>query len=112
MQDKQGIEQRIAARESGIIKQAMTIIETGLGRAGEALKSLRQVRDYLRLRIADRDHEIFARRAGPARWSVPMPAGSPPNDYDLGIVLADAFTPHVGTFHADLSSLDLDRLAP
>jgi DNA repair protein RadC len=45
--------------DDSVIRQALAIMETRLQYRGEALTSPQAVRDYLRLRIADREHEVF-----------------------------------------------------
>jgi DNA repair protein RadC len=42
-----------------IVRRAMQIIESRLRHADVTLTSPQAVRDYLRLRIADREHEVF-----------------------------------------------------
>jgi len=53
--------QRQAADGAGdsVIQQALTIMESRLQYRDVALTSPQAVRDYLRLRIADREHEVF-----------------------------------------------------
>ena len=47
------------AANDAIIAHALKIMESRLHDRGEALTSPQAVRDYLRLRIADREHEVF-----------------------------------------------------
>jgi len=47
------------ADHDAVIAQALAIMESRLQYRGDALGSPQAVRDYLRLKIADREHEVF-----------------------------------------------------
>lgn len=47
------------ATHDAVIRQALSIMESRLKYREVALNSPQAVRDYLRLRIADREHEVF-----------------------------------------------------
>ena len=48
-----------ATEHGAVIAQALAIMESRLQYRGDALTSPQAVRDYLRLKIADREHEVF-----------------------------------------------------
>lgn len=48
------------ATENSIISRALEILESRMARPGECLSSPSVVRDYLRLKLAEYEHEVFA----------------------------------------------------
>lgn len=50
---------RQRAAEDAAIRRALRIMESRLHYRGDALNSPQAVHDYLRLRLADREHEVF-----------------------------------------------------
>ena len=53
------IEERNVLIEDAVIQRALRIMESRLRTHGEALNSPRTVQDYLRLRLANREQEVF-----------------------------------------------------
>lgn len=53
---------RVATGDDEVIERALAILEARLAAlpAGEAITSPKMVRDYLRLRLANKGHEVFA----------------------------------------------------
>jgi DNA repair protein RadC len=48
-----------ARRDDAVVRRALRVLESRMRSHGPLLSSPQVVRDYLRLRIADREHEVF-----------------------------------------------------
>jgi DNA repair protein RadC len=59
LQNPQHRQALLTAANDAVIGRALEIMESRLQDRGEAMSSPKTVRDYLRMRIADREHEVF-----------------------------------------------------